>query len=300
MANKIYLTGASGRLGSAVLAKVDAIPLVRTQTGLKDEIITDFSTAQLKKILADAKTIIHIAGSVDTLDKQKMHDANVELTKKIVESAPEDCRMIFAGSISVYGKKLAGNPANEATPVNPDSEYAKTKYEAENFISKKKNHVILRIGTIYGPQFEDYFRVLSYIEKNKMRIIGDGGNRIPFVHVDDVADVFRNALEQGFGVYVVVGEPLSQKEIYGIAARELGVDPPSKKISRTLALFVASIQELLYRIGGKKPGLTSEHISILGFDRAFDCSKAKKELSFSPRPLEQGIREIASIYKKRA
>jgi len=118
--------------------------------------------------------------------------------------------------------------------------------------------------------------------------------------VDDVADVFVNALSKGQGIYVVAGEPLTQKGIYDIAARELGVKPPEKRVGGRMALALAWFGELRHRLGGKKPSLTREHVSVLGFDRAFDCSKAKTELGFRPRPLDEGIKEVVRAYRSAA
>jgi len=296
----IYLTGATGRLGKETLLVIpDATPLVRKDSGLEGQIVTDFSERELKGILNDADVIIHIAGSIDTLDRQKLQESNVELTRRMVASAPERSRIIFAGSVSVYGKKLARIPADENTPTDPDSDYARSKYEAEKIVSAHPDHVILRIGTIYGPGFNDYYTVLSYIEKGKMRIIGDGSNRVPFVHVEDVADAIANAVSKGKGTYVIAGEPLTQKELYSVAAKALGVKEPSSSVSKGAAELLASFQEFTYRLGGKKPMLTKEHISVLGNDRVFDCSKARKELGFSPRSLEHGILEMVLSYKKR-
>lgn len=292
--DKVYITGATGRLGSAVFQKIDAIPLVLEPAGLKNEIVTDFSEEQLKKILKDAKTIIHIAGSLDTYDKKKLIAGNVELTKNVVNAAPKDSRIIFAGSISVYGKQLEKKPADEETTVNPDSDYALTKYEAEKFVSSHSDHVILRIGTIYGPQFSDYQKILTKIKNGKMKKVGDGTNRIPFVHVNDVAEVFKNALEKGRGVYVVTGESLSQNDVYLIAAKALGVEPPTKQISVGTAMFFANLGEIWYKISGKRPSLSKEQIAVLAYDRVFDCSKAKKELGFKPKKLEEGIKEIVA------
>jgi len=295
----IYITGATGRLGRQVLRRIDATPLVRKDSGLEGEIVTDFSARQLKGILNDADVIIHLAGSVDTLDEAAMREANVELTRRIVEAAPEGCKIIFAGSISVYGKRMAQVPADEDTPVAPDSAYARTKYDAERIIASHKNHAILRIATIYGPGFEDYFKILAMIEQGKMRVIGEGNNRIPFVHVDDVADAIAAAVEKGSEIYVIAGEPLTQKEIYAIAAKALGVKAPEARIGTGAANLLASIQEISYKIGVKKkrPSMTKEHINVLSSDRAFDCSRAKKDLGFSPRPLEEGIREVAAEYR---
>ncbi len=296
----IYLTGATGRLGREVLRMIpDATPLVRRDSDLEGQIVTDFSERELKGILNDADVIIHIAGSIDTLDKRKLQEANVELTRRIVSCAPKGCRIIFAGSVSVYGKKPAHLPTDENTQVNPDSDYAESKYEAEKIVSAHPDHVILRIGTIYGPGFNDYYKVLSYIEKGKMRIIGDGSNRVPFVHVEDVADAIANAVSKGKGVYVIAGEPLAQKEIYSVAARALGVEEPRSSVSKGAAELLASFQEFAYHLGGKKPTLTKEHISVLGNDRVFECARAKKELGFNPRSLEHGILEMVLSYKKR-
>ncbi len=298
MAGRTYITGASGRLGRAVLARMKgAVPLVRRPSGLAGEEVCDFSEAALKGKLRDAGALVHIAGSVNTLDRKGLRESNVELTRRLAAAAPERCRIVFASSVSIYGKRPARIPADEKTPPAPDSDYSRSKLEAERLFEGRKGCVILRIGTIYGPGFEDYFRIFRMMEKGRMRLIGDGSNRIPFVHVDDVAEVFRSALSKGEGVYVVAGEPLPQKEIFGIAAAELGVPPPARKVGRRLASLLAYAGEMRYRLGGKMPSLTREHIAILGYDRIFDCSRARRELGFAPRPLAQGIREMARLYR---
>ncbi len=296
---KVYITGATGRLGGAVLAKTGAVPLVRKPSGLKNEIITDFSSGQLRRIFRDAACVIHIAGSVDTTDGGRMQESNVELTRRIVDALPRACRIVFSSSVSVYGKKLAEIPANERTGTRPDSAYARSKYDAEQLVSTHPNHVILRIGTLYGPQFEDYYRVLGMIEKGKMSIIGNGSNRIPFVHVVDAADAVAASMARGRGIYVIAGEPLTQREIYAIAARELGVPAPSGTIPRFIASVLASFREFAYHLGGKKPSFTGEHISVLSYDRVFDCSHAMKDLGFLPRRLEDGIKAMVADYKAR-
>jgi dihydroflavonol-4-reductase len=291
---KAYITGATGRLGRSVCKKIDAIPLVRRKSGMEGEVLTDFSETSLRKLLEDATHILHLAGSVKTWDRKSLHAANVELTRCIVESSPQDCHIVFAGSITVYGKELKQLPADEETPTNPDSDYSRTKLEAENLVRTKKKHTLLRLGVIYGPQFEDYFTVLRMIEKGKMNIFGNGSNRISFVHADDCAAVFPAALGKT-GTYVVSGPSATQRQLYTYAAHALGVMPPSSSMPVWLAMLLARLEERK-----EKPKLTREHISILSSDRVFDCSKAQRELGFSPRPIKQGIEEMAAEYKARA
>lgn len=295
---RTYITGATGRLGRAVLERTGAIPLVRKPSGLADEVVTDFSETQLRAVLKDAAAIIHTAGSVDTLDGKAMYEANVGLTRRIATAAPQGTRIIFAGSVSVYGKRPA-LPVDENTPPRPDSAYARTKYEAERIVASRPHYVIFRIATIYGPQFGDYYRVFSMIENGKMRIIGDGNNHVSFVHVDDVAGAMAAAVKKGSGTYVVSGAPMVQAEIYAVAARALGVEPPSRSVSLLFASLAAAFGGLRYRLTGKRPALTEEHVAILGSDRFFDCTRARKELGFSPRPLEDGIRAMVAEYKNR-
>jgi len=299
--NKVFVTGANGRLGRAVMARIPgAIPLVREPSGLDKEVITDFSTDQLKINLLNARVVVHLAGSVDTTDGKKLHDANVSLTWRLVDALPKGCRIVFASSVSVYGKKLASTPANEGTEAHPDSDYARSKYEAEKVVAKCPDHVILRISTIYGPQFEDYVVVLRMIKKGKMKLIGKGDNRIPFVHVDDAADAVAAAVDKGKGTYVIAGEPLAQKDIYQLAAGSMGVQPPTKSIPIPLAMATAAAGEVAYRLTRKnKPALTMEHVSILAYDRVFDCLRARSDLGFSPRPLVRGISEIVAQLKSR-
>ncbi len=290
---KAYITGATGRLGRSVLEQVDAIPLVRTKSGLPNEIVTNFSEASLKKILKDATHIIHLAGSVRTWDKNFLQEANVELTRRIVNASPPNCHIVFAGSITVYGKELEQIPADEGTPTNPDSDYSRTKLEAEQLVRTKKKHTILRLGVLYGPQFEDYFMVLHMIEKHKMKIFGDGSNRISFVHADDCATVFPKALRKT-GTFVVSGPSATQRQIYTYAAHALGAIPPNSTMPIWLAKLFARLEETK-----KTPKLTREHISILSADRVFDYSKAQQELGFNPRPIKRGIEEIVSDYMAR-
>ncbi len=292
----IFLIGA-GRLGRLILQRIDAVPLVRTPKGLKNERIIKFTEKALKKHLRDADTIIHLAGSMDFSNPKRMHKANVELTKKIIDAAPKKAKIIFASSISVYGKNLLEIPATEKTPTNPDSIYAKTKLEAERIVSSHPNHLIFRIGTLYHPSYPDFFRILKLVEKERMPILGNGNNSIPFTPAEEVAGMFSIAVKKGKGTYILAGKPLTQKEILSIAAKELGAKPPSFHLPQWLALFFVFLEEKKAFLLGKKPFITQEHIKILSSHRIFNCSKAEKELGFKPIPLEKGIGKMVMEYK---
>lgn len=291
---KVYMTGATGRIGRDVFKKVDAIPLVRKKSGLKNEVVTDFSLSSLRTILEDADALIHFAGCLNTWDKKAMEEANARLTWRVSDATPEDCKIVLAGSITVYGKRRLKLPITEETPPNPDSDYSRTKYEAEKIVRRKKKHCILRLGVVYGPQFEDYFRVIRMIEKGRMPVFGKGGNQVSFVHSEDIAAVFPKALKKE-GTYVLAGPSATQSEIYSYVADALKVSPPKIHIPVWAGMLMGSMWEIGAKFG-RKPALTREHVGILSANRSFDYSKAQKELGFNPRPIKGGIGQMVKEY----
>lgn len=283
---RIYITGASGRLGKAVMRILpDAIPV-----NLRD------GTQDLKALFRDATHVIHLAASLDFDDPSELWEGNYELTRRVVAALPENAHMIYTSSISVYGKVLAEIPADEQTKCNPDTEYARSKHAAEKEVAARGNCVVLRIAPIYGPEFTDYFKMFAMLEKNRMFIIRDGLNRVPFVHVDDVARAIKKSLNAKSGVYVISGNALTQEELFAIACKWLGIAPPKRKLNKWIAAIFFTLASFLGKLSGKKTFLTAEHISVLSSDRAFDCSKARKGLGFRPRKTEDGIREMAEYY----
>lgn len=309
---KILITGASGRLGQEVYklllkkfshislsnkAKFVLIPLVRKTENLENEIVTDFSPDSLSPILKDADVLIHLAGSVNNLDKKIMYDSNVGLTKKLIQLLPSSARVIFASSISVYGKKLAENPANEDTMCYPDSAYSRSKFEAEKIVQTHKTHVILRIGTIYGSTFTDYFKIFRLIEKDRMRKIGNGKNFIPFVHVDDIANVVFVSITQGKGTYLLANSECTQSQILDFAADALGKNKITKQINFTLVKLLVRLYGFYCRVFNKRPFITLEHIEVLGSNRQFNSEKAESELLFKSRNIRAGIMEMVESYK---
>ncbi len=290
----VFITGASGKLGREVLRLIpDAVPLVRKPAGLKGEKVVDFSDAQaLRKALAGCDALIHLAGSMKFYDPAAMREGNVEMTRNLLAALPPKARVIYASSISVYGKNISGK-VDERTNPNPDSVYAKTKYEAERMVMARPGSIALRIGPIYGPQYDDYTKFLRLIRKGRMAVFGNGKNLVSFVHVSDVAKAVGNALKAEPGIYVVTGPSETQERIYSMAAEELGVSPPRVHIPFALAILLAHAAEVLAKISGKKPLITREHVNILGKSREFDFSKAEKGLGFSPRSLREGITELA-------
>ncbi len=290
----IFITGASGKLGYCVYRMFDGriIPLVRRRCGLKNEIVTSFDFEELKRILKDARVIIHIAGSTEFWNRKSLWKGNVELTEKIVNSIPEKSLILFASSVSVYGS----NPpmmADENTPINPDSEYARTKAIAEEIVRSHPNYVIFRIGPIYGEMYKIYFKFFSIMERGIVPVIGSGNNRIPFIYVRDVACCFVKAIKKDLrGIYIICGKPKRQRDIMIYSAKKLTNSFTVIRIPKNVAYASARVCELIGR------GITREHIKVLACDRVFKIEKAKKDLGFQPISIWSGIDRMIRAYRR--
>ena len=279
---KIYLTGATGAIGSAIAKKIpNSVCLVRKKSGLKNEIVSDFSDRELQSLLRDADVVLHFAGSLEFDNPKKLIETNVELTKRVVAATPKKAKIIYAGSISVYGKQPINGAINEETPVKPDSVYAETKLEAEKIVLAHGNAISLRIAAVYSPKIPVYKKMLELVKKKKLPILGKGANRLAFISAEDIAIVVENAIDAPSGVYVICGESLLQEEIYKIASELLNVPPPKIHVPIILAKIIGTF--------GLFP---KEYIAFLTSDRVFDSSKARRDLNFSPRPLRKGLGEL--------
>ena len=88
---------------------------------------------------------------------------------------------------------------------------------------------------------------------------------------------------------------MTQQELLLLAAKELGVEPPTSSIPVFLAFFAARVARLL----GKK-GFSPENIRQLSLDRAYSCGRARKELGFEAKVgISQGLPEVISAYKRK-
>src|SRR5207237_10254873 len=114
-------------------------------------------------------------------------------------------RIVFASSCSVYGHG-AGLRLTEESPLNPVSLYAHCKAEAEKSLlalgkSTGIGVTVLRFATVFGLSEKMRFDLaVNVMTKNayvarKITVEGGGQQWRPFVHVKDVAEAIRRALE---------------------------------------------------------------------------------------------------------
>ncbi len=295
----IVITGGTGRIGSAIADQ------------LKQEIDEDelciltrghFQTGEFRQIVAKADVVIHAAGSVKFWDPNDLYQGNVVLTKNLVDNLDLNTLFIHLSSISVYGS-LEG-VIDERSPTKPTTPYGKTKLEAERIVlSSCKRAVVLRLGPVYGPRFEDYARVIRLVKRVGKIIIGPGTNHIPFVHVGDVASlvstIVRSNKSVSPSVFNVCGHAHTQKEIIDIVVDILKEQDPSWRPKLNVHVPVP-VAQLIGKLGDVakahrlRAPITSEHVKIMSMDRDVRSDLTISTFKWASRPLRKGIEEYIS------
>ena len=162
--------------------------------------------------------IFHLAGNpsskLDRNNPYKILFDNIISTQRVLNHAPENCRVVFASSIIVYGDWLFDKDPQgkyvETDNTHPTSVYGMTKLASENLVDLYSNMgtvngVSLRLCATVGKAathgvVKDFVRKLSepleYLE-----ILGDPpGSTKPYCHIDDVVDaliLLANSKESG-------------------------------------------------------------------------------------------------------
>ena len=99
-------------------------------------------------------------------------------------------KIIFASSISVYGEQFNKTKYYENHNCLPQSPYAKTKLEAENYLIKnyKEKSWILRFSSIYSTEFtRNIMRRITI--SGKFFQVGDGKKKLSLCHMENVYKV---------------------------------------------------------------------------------------------------------------
>ncbi len=180
---------------------------------------------RMEQAFEGCDTVLHLAaitGASETFEiREKTFDVNLEGTRTVLAAAEEVGvgRAVFASSCNVYGS-IDSHEVDEEVEPNPLNPYAESKLEAESAcIESSLDSVVLRLATNYGwsPGIRFNLVVNSFVFRalvdEPLTVYGDGSNWRPFMHVEDTARAFLQALDWREGVYNVGGDNLTINEV---------------------------------------------------------------------------------------
>ena len=170
-------------------------------------------------------SVIHLAGITGAAGSHEMRERTFDVNRNGTETviaAAEDAgvgRLVLASSCNVYGGTYRTDLDEDATP-RPQNPYAESKLAAERACEASSiETVALRLATNYGwsPGIRFNLVVNSFVFRalvgEPLTVYGDGSNWRPFVHVQDSARAFAEALNWDSGLYNVGAENCQIEEI---------------------------------------------------------------------------------------
>lgn len=179
------------------------------------------------------------------------------------------------------------------------SEYERTKHAAHYqvalpMIEQGLPLVIVMPGVVYGPgdrgPLHDAF--IQYLQ-GRLPMVPKGA-RYCWAHVDDIARGHILAMEKGQvgESYILAGEPYGLPEALDLAEGITGVKAPRVRVPAAPIKAVASLIERLERYVALPSTYRSESLrGSAGVTYTARSDKARRELGWHSRPLEEGLRE---------
>lgn len=276
---KIFLTGATGYIGSAVAEALQAAGhtvagLARTveaEQTLKSRAITPVrgdlgAPKSLANAAANSEAVIHCG---TTNDGRKDTDAIREMLESLKGTQQP---FLFTSGVWVLGH-TGDSPATEDSAVNPPAIASwRTAVEGDVLAAASAGirTIVIRPGVVYGwgLGLPGLF-VQSANEKGAAYYIESGENRWPMVNVEDLADLYVRLIEKGAtGLYhAVEGPSVKMRDI--AEAASFGAGAGGKTASWTR-------EEASERFG---PAL----VEALLLDQVVSADKAKRELGWAPK-----------------
>jgi nucleoside-diphosphate-sugar epimerase len=317
---RVFLTGGTGFIGGHVARKLrergdDVRALVRSaEKGAElerlgcDLLIGDLSDqAAITTGLAGCDALIHNAAvyevGIPESEHRAMYEANVIGTDNALRAAlaANTPKVVYVSTVGAFGN-THGTVVDE-TYEHPGrgftSYYEQTKYEAHQVAKRLIADdglpcVIVQPGGVYGPN--DHSAIGTQINQflaGRMPLLAFPDLGMNMVYVEDVADGILLALDKGKAgeAYVLGGEITTLRELIGAVGRVADRKPPSRSLPIGLLKLMAPAGPLVGKVMGQPPNLRELISSADGVTFWAKHDKAMAELGYSPRGLEEGLRE---------
>lgn len=301
---KVFVAGGTGAIGRPLIAELLArghtvVALTRSaekaqalaEEGIEPAIADVFDAGAINEVVRRAQpevVIEQLTSLLRTYTRESMRAAGAFNTRLRLEGGANVLAAAQAAGVRRYLRQSIAfwavpglGLADEETPLAIDASPAvaadiRTVTELEHRLLGNANveGIALRYGFFYGPGtwFNPDGDVARQVREQQFPIVGNGEGVWSWLHVEDAAIATVAAAEQGnSGIYLIANDqPLAVRQWLPAFARWLNAPPPPR----------ISVEDALKTDGGADAVYYGTQM------RGTSNAKAKRELSFQPRPLE--------------
>lgn len=319
------VTGATGLLGSHLVEQLrlrgrPVRAIVRRSSDVSwlasqgvECVEADLSDrASLERACRGVQTVYHAAARVgDWGPWEEFVEITVNGTRNLAEAAAAAGvqRFVHISSISTYGHPDGeGLIIDETAPLGVQlhkwSYYSRAKVEAEKLLwamheQGKIRLTVIRPSWLYGPRDRaTIFRLARLLREGKVKVLGDGENRLNVVYAGNVAEGAILAADSpraaGEAYNCSNDGVMKQKEWMNLLASELGAPPVTRHVPYKVAYYFAFFLECVgHLLRMKKPPMVTRYaVWLMGRRCFFSAEKARRELGWqSTVPYQQGVKK---------
>ena len=317
---KVFVTGATGFIGGEVVRQLrergdEAVCLVRSPekaaklTALGCELVSgDLGDERaIRRGMEGCDAVIHAAAvyevGIPASERPAMREANVGGTERVLGAALELAvpKVVYVSTVGVFGNthgrivdETYEHPAQDFT-----SAYEETKWEAhqvaKRLIGEGLPCTIVQPGGVYGPgDTSSIAQLLDQFLSGRMPMIPFPEMGLCLTHVEDIATGILLALDKGKAgeAYVISGPATTIRGAIGVVAEVTGRKAPKRAIPTPLMKAMTPLGPLVGKVMGQPPNLRELISSADGVTFWAGYEKARRELGYEPRGLEQGLRDM--------
>lgn len=320
-----FVTGATGFIGSHVVRRLllrgDRVRVLVRGSSPRSNIealgceivIGDLKDSMsLLRCVQGCRRVYHVAADYRlwARNPQEIYDNNVGGTRNLLSACCEAGveKVVYTSSVGTIGMQRNGVPAIEDTPVKLDDmigHYKRSKFMAEQvareFAASGLPVVIVNPTTPIGagdikPTPTGKI-ILDFLRGRLPAYVETGLN---LVAVEDVAEGHLLAETRGrVGErYLLGGENWSLKEILEALAKICGRRPPRFRIPWTVALMAGTLDDFVTgTLLRREPSIPLEGVRMSRYKMYVSCEKARRELDYNPRPVEQALRAAVDYFR---
>lgn len=315
----VFLTGASGFVGGAVLRKLTqggfAIRALVRSTSRRDHLAGSGAhvvegdlrdQSGIRKAMSGCRYVFHVAADYRLWSRGRAETfaSNLAGTRHVMEAALAAGveRVVYTSSVATLAQPHDGSVADESVSL-PEQHgigaYKRSKIAAEDLVrnmvaERALPAVIVNPSTPIGPgdlRPTPTGRIIVEAASGRIPMFVETG--LNLVHVDDVADGHLAALQRGTvgERYILGGQNVLFSQMLADIAEMVGRSPPRLRIPWYATLPVACVSEALAFFSGHEPLATLNGVRMARERMFFNSAKAETELGYRARPYRDALRD---------